>query len=1278
MSRFKLTAMAALLAIPLAACNEGTPPPPEGSIDGQVSIEGQGVAGVTVSLSDGTSQTTGTDGRFAFAGVEGGTYTVSISGFAADATFANTSQTATIASQGQTVTVNFSGTYVRTASIQGSVTVENDGQSGISVRLSGVSDASTTTDARGQYVFSGLRAGAYEVEISGFDADAVGFSSTSKGTTVGVGETEVLSFDGTYLRTAGIVGRVSVEGDGLAGVTVSLSGSESRTATTDQAGQYAFSELRAGTYQVGISNFNVDDYEFSSTSESVTVTLGQTANVPFDGTRLRTAGISGRVSVEGTPLADVSVVLAGASADSATTNANGQYAFTGLAAGDYTVTISGYNADAYAFATATTSVTLADDESNITNFAGTHTRSANVWGNLYLDANGNDEYDGETTEDLWRQSGIAVTLEGPGVGQSQTTTTDAQGVYKFDSLATGTYKVLSAAPDSMLTRLGIGFGGLQSGMVVNVAPGSTNTLHLPFDIHRQTITVSAVMGDGKGKTGAGVKDVEVVLYPTYRAANDGTGALGTEKTDSNGVATFTFMRAQDLGPAGRTDYLVFASAGALPHDNKLAVSGNAIQEVSYQARTQTGAAANPVTLLNREASFKFTVRGTETAVGGGGPIQGWVPQIMVRNADLDVKAASKAGVVTFTDLDNPANLPATYEISLGDSTPEAITLDELYKGTAEPSANATADSTKTKLVYVHDGLNLPNEPHDLGTLRVKYTTQTLEVGVHLERDQAVGYRRSELDGGDIRPSVSSSDLEVTLEYIDAQGNDRPWEYPEGTPASIVGDGATRSPDATGIVTYKRLPADVEFELEFDAEGDDVQDLGDDEIETYWFTDGRDADARNRANRGQHSYGAFGEESGSSPGVRLCPLANATGLTNCSTFAFSRTDGSISGSVETLAGGTPTTTASSRILVTLTPRSTNMGSKARKAMVDTAGSDGSFEFEGLGGGSYTVSVASTSNWRSASKAQTFFLYTADDATPSPTFTRMASAFEVSYLKTVIAGTVVNDNANISGGARDNVVQSVETRAGVKLTLHRVVDIRDRGAITHDTVDAKRSTTTAADGTYSFTNVEEGVYIVEGVNTDDYELRSTRTTAYNQTGWITTTAANDSVGSRSVLPYWNYGGTNVASTLLPVPLAENAQQTDFLILNKDAKISGKVLTDNLVNDPDTDYDDPVSGIRLVALLCRSVAENITLGITAVRECTRPDTDTGVVSRYETTTNAKGEYEFTDIREGLWIVDVDSESYGDFNEDHANSIAFNRAAWLTGKGDSETLDFQLVLNP
>ena len=279
-----------------------------------------------------------------------------------------------------------------------------------------MAEAQTATDSNGQYSFTGLRSGTYSVEISGFDMDEVGFGSTSSTATVGVGESKVISFDGTYLRTAGIMGQVSAEGVGLAGVTVTMTGEgEDQTDVTDAGGLYGFSKLKAGDYAVAISGYDTDDYDFGlQTSKNVTVLTGETANIPFDGTLLRTSGISGRVSLDdGTGLDGVTVTLAGAAVATAMTKDGGQYAFAGLAEGTYVVSMTNPDEVAYTFEETSATIVLGDSDSKIQNFGGTHTRTASISGMLFLDE---APRDGMYTanEPAFANAGIPIALQGPG------------------------------------------------------------------------------------------------------------------------------------------------------------------------------------------------------------------------------------------------------------------------------------------------------------------------------------------------------------------------------------------------------------------------------------------------------------------------------------------------------------------------------------------------------------------------------------------------------------------------------------------------------------------------------------------------------------------------------------------------------------------------------------------------------------------------------------------------------------------------------------------------
>jgi len=437
MSRLRFTAAALLALLVTAACGEDPlPPPPTGSIMGQVAIEGDGADGVTVTLSSGVTATTASGGTFRFDDVEAGTYTVTISNFPEDASFPQTTVPATLAEDGQVVTVGFSASWIRTSSVMGSVTVEGSGMLGVKVKITGMAESETTTGTTGQYTFSGLRAGDYTVEISGFDNEDVGFSSTSVTAEVAVGESKVVSFEGTYLRASGIMGRVSIEGTGLQGVTVSLQGKgEDLTATTNGAGQYAFDDLRKGDYSIAISGYDGDEYGFDVTSKSLSVAYGETASVPFEGTALRTAEIRGRVTIGGKALDGVTVSLSGKEDKAVVTNAAGRFVFDRLHAGTYAIDISGYDTDEYGFPDGTSeSVTVALKETGTAEFDGIMLRTAAIEGMVTVKGDGLRD--------------VTVTVSGGPKDEEHEATTNSAGAYDVGDLHAGDYSVTISGYDT--------------------------------------------------------------------------------------------------------------------------------------------------------------------------------------------------------------------------------------------------------------------------------------------------------------------------------------------------------------------------------------------------------------------------------------------------------------------------------------------------------------------------------------------------------------------------------------------------------------------------------------------------------------------------------------------------------------------------------------------------------------------------------------------------------------------------------------------------------------
>ncbi len=744
----------------------------------------------------------------------------------------------------------------------GSVTVEKTGLSGVTVTLSGVSNATATTDASGQYAFTGLRMGNYSVEISGFDSDEVGFSATASTVSVDVGGTGIVSFDGTYLRTASISGQVSVEGEGLAGVTVSLTGGPgalSDTRTTDASGQYSFAELRAGDYQVGISGYNTKDYEFEVTSQSVTVALGEPANVPFEGTLLRTAGISGRVTVAGDEAQEgVTVTLSGGDLEAdmtAETDDAGVYAFAGLAAGAYTVAISGYDAEAYVFDTTSKDVTVEDDEAAIVNFNGAHATTASISGTLYVDeGTNNDMMDEGETPFAMEGVSVPVTLVGPGVHDITPGFTNEMGQYMFPALRAGAYQVVVQIPAEMAALMpDFAYGGPTEGYSIPLAVGQEATQDIPVDITHQTVNFAATLRSGDD-AGAPIPDATVTLYRDMAGEfkiTDGT-------TGDDGMTAMRFARTRD--DDGNAVTTVYASVATDDYD-----VADGMETVEFNAQAPMSAAANAGDILNLTADVSFAGATVTTDAGGGDALKGWAISVMMGEGDDaaavegdDVpEALDDDGMASFMRSVEADDLPVTYTFALADEQDNKLDGGETVE-TDEP------------IEYTHDGLSLKGTM-DLGTLEARYTTQTLKVYVHHERDQVFGYTGNILDG-DVR---ASGKLEVTVRYIDGSGRSRAFTKKEW-------DAAKKTSDKAGVVTFTGLPADKDIIVQAEDTVANIMVLNtgghSDELATY----------RNLEDNGVMG-GAFGDMGGVGHTVSLCPLMKTDPTDQdhgaCASFAF---------------------------------------------------------------------------------------------------------------------------------------------------------------------------------------------------------------------------------------------------------------------------------------------------------------------------------------------------------------------------------------------------------
>jgi hypothetical protein len=294
------------------------------------SSNGAPIAGATVTLSGSTAAMTQTDngGNYSFGPLlTSGEYTVTPS----KSLFAFFEQNVTHPTSNRVV--NFTG-FPSPHTISGRITNQyGDGVSGAQVALSGSQTRTVTTSATGHYSLSNLiDGGNFTVTVSRANYT---FATPSQSVT-NLSANQKLDFLGT-LGSYSIGGTIrNSAGSPVSGATITVSGTESHTTTTDASGNYLFPTLRAeGNYTLNVSAppnvFLPETVQFNN------LIANQTQN--FDGVPTQT--ISGRINLDaGGTLPGTTVTLSGSLSRVAATNDQGDYSFTVGVGGNYVVTPS--------------------------------------------------------------------------------------------------------------------------------------------------------------------------------------------------------------------------------------------------------------------------------------------------------------------------------------------------------------------------------------------------------------------------------------------------------------------------------------------------------------------------------------------------------------------------------------------------------------------------------------------------------------------------------------------------------------------------------------------------------------------------------------------------------------------------------------------------------------------------------------------------------------------------------------------------------------------------
>lgn len=537
-----------------------------------------------------TAQTDAT-GAFAVPGLASGAYLVretDPAGFASTTPnvvavtvpFAGTAS-AVFADQQQssvsgTVFNDLNGNGVRDAGEPGipgvAVTLDAAGPDGVVGSADDVPAGATVTDGAGGYSFASVAPGAYVVT----ETDPAGFTSTTPNeqavsvppggvASAQFGDQQQGTVSGTVFNDVNGDGTQDATEVGLSGVTVRLMGAGPdgvlgtpddvvvATIATNAAGGYSFAGVAPGTYLVT----ETDPATYASTTPNavpVTVPAGGSANAQFGDQQQATIGGTVFNDADGSTIQDagepglagVTVELlnaTGAVVATAVTDASGTFSFTSVAPGSYTVR----EIDPLAFASTTPNavgVTLPPGGSASAQFGDQ--QQGTIAGVVFNDLNG----DGESSATEPGLGGVTVELRNASGAVVATTTTLADGTYRFSGVPPGAYTVVEIDPagfgsttaNSVPVTLPAGgtasasFGdqpvGSVTGVVFNDVDG--NGVQNPGEVGLGGVTVVI-----RNSSGVVVATVTTLPDGSFTALGLPAGTYTVEETDPAGFASTT-------------------------------------------------------------------------------------------------------------------------------------------------------------------------------------------------------------------------------------------------------------------------------------------------------------------------------------------------------------------------------------------------------------------------------------------------------------------------------------------------------------------------------------------------------------------------------------------------------------------------------------------------------------------------------------------------------------------------------------------------------------------
>jgi len=482
----------------------------------------------------------------------------------------------------------------------------------------------------------------------------------------------VTSQSGKSYTISGTVG-----GDTLKDVAISLTGNATKSTTTDANGKFLLSGLANGDYTIAAKKMG---YTFNPSNTALTVKEVNISDVTFTGTldSASTNVISGTVT--GAVIDNVKLTLSGASSSTTMSNANGDYSFTGLGKGNYTVTPS---LTGYSFSPANLQATINTTDVLLGVFTSTasSTTTYTITGSV----------GGATAQ------GVTINLTGDA---TLSTTTDTNGIYSFTQINNGNYNI---AP----TKSGFTFNPSSTTVKVNGANVSSPTFTASTGTgtnHILTGTVTGTVTDAVLITLSGAGSATTFTNPggnySFPDLTNGSYTVTPSLTGYN----FTPASAQatiNNADATISNFVSSASSATTTYT----LSGTVTGDVTNGVRIDLTGAASQTTTTDSAGAYHFTglANGTYTATPSlsGYNFSPSNAQVTISNMDATVSnftATAAAGAYsisgTVSSFTTGSAIPSpgiTIDLT-GDATSVTATINDgtyIFKGLANGNYTLT-------------------------------------------------------------------------------------------------------------------------------------------------------------------------------------------------------------------------------------------------------------------------------------------------------------------------------------------------------------------------------------------------------------------------------------------------------------------------------------------------------------------------------------------------------------------------------------------------------------